>query len=346
MDQSPNDLTEILAAWDLAAPRTAEIVSGHINRTFRVEHARGKLILQRVNPIFSPQVQEDIEAVTAHLAARGVVTPRLVRTRAGGLFATAADGGVWRMLTFIEGETLLVADSPGRCREAGRLLGVWHRALWDLDHAFQSLRVGVHDTPRHLQNLEDALVRHSTHPCLALVSGVAQEILSRARAGDSIKALPARAVHGDPKISNVLFSPDGSALCLLDLDTLSRLPLAFELGDAFRSWCSPGGEENERASFCLDFFEAGLGGYAGVLRDRPAPEETSAIPVLIHSIALELSARFCEDALDEKYFRWDKARFPSACQHNLLRARSQLALAASIESQLPALERINRSAWD
>ncbi|MFN7145937.1 MAG: hypothetical protein ACK4YP_19325, partial [Myxococcota bacterium] len=36
-------------------------------------------VVQKLHPAFAASVHEDIEAVTAHLDARGLVTPRLLR---------------------------------------------------------------------------------------------------------------------------------------------------------------------------------------------------------------------------------------------------------------------------
>lgn len=334
-----------LPAWGLDGAACEELPSGHINRTWRVDHARGRFVLQWLNPIFDPVVHRDIEAVTARLAARSLTTPRLVRTATtDALWATDADGDVWRLFTWIPGETILVADSPARCAAAGHLLGAFHRALWDFDHAFHFGRLGVHDTPRHLASLATALAAHRDHPAFAAAEPVARAIQEAAATLPIDAALPLRLVHGDPKLSNVRFAADGSATCLVDLDTLARMPIAIELGDAFRSWCNPAGEEGE-ADFRVDFYEAGLAAYAATVGDRPGPDERDAIPALVETIAVELAARFCADALNESYFGWDRRRFPRAADHNLLRARSQLALARSIRARRPALEAAVRRAW-
>ena len=44
----------------------------------------------------------------------------------------------------------------------------------------------------------------------------------------------------------------------------------------------------------------------------------------VATITLELAARFALDALEERYFRWDRQRFAAAWEHNLLRACNQL----------------------
>ena len=64
------------------------------------------------------------------------------------------------------------------------------------------------------------------------------------------------------------------------------------------------------------------------------------IPTAVETIALELSARFCADALAESYFGWNRQRFASACEHNLLRAQSQLTLAQSIGRQRGEMKRV------
>jgi Ser/Thr protein kinase RdoA (MazF antagonist) len=335
-------LAAVLARYRLAGAELRPIASGHINLTFRVVPATGAhAVLQRVSPIFGVELHEDIEAVTAALEAAGLLTPRLLRAEDGELAVRDDEGGIWRLLSYIEGETVERAESPARCRSAGELLGRFHRALLGLRHAFRHRRLGVHDTRRHLEALEAALVARREHRAFAEVEPVAHAILERAGRLVLPDGLPERVVHGDPKISNVIFGPAGEARCLCDLDTVARMPIAVELGDALRSWCSPEGEEVE-GPFSLSFASAALEGYLAALGPLPL-EELAPIPRTTLVIAVELAARFCRDALEESYFGWDPARFASACAHNLTRARAQLALAGSLEAALPELEAIVRT---
>lgn len=331
-------LREVLRAWDIEARRTEPVEAGHINRTYRVETDDASYALQWVNPIFDPAIHLDIQAVTSRLAAAGLVTPRLVPA-GERLWIEAAGGGVWRLMTWVAGEMLLRADGPARCREAGRLLGSFHRALWDLDHEFCQARIGVHDTARHLAALEQATGAHRTHHLHHRIAPVADAILEAASSLAPLGGLPGRVVHGDPKISNVVFSPEGRAVCLVDLDTLARMPLPVELGDALRSWCHPRGEDEE-GPFVLSHFEAALAGWSAGIGGLPAAAERVALVPAVETIALELASRFCRDAFEESYFGWDRDRFASAAAHNLQRARAQLALARSIRARRDALERI------
>jgi Ser/Thr protein kinase RdoA (MazF antagonist) len=153
-------------------------------------------------------------------------------------------------------------------------------------------------------------------------------------------------VHGDPKISNVMFATHAErALCLIDLDTLARMPVALEVGDALRSWCNPATEDAADARFVRPLFAAAVEGYAAAARGLLAREEWSAIPDGTLAITVELAARFCADALRESYFRWDERRYPSASAHNQARARAQLGIAESLRAQLPALRELTARAF-
>ena len=73
-------------------------------------------------------------------------------------------------------------------------------------------------------------------------------------------------------------------------------------------------------------------------RNELTEAEWRAFPAATLRIAVELAARFCADALEERYFGWDRERFGSASEHNQARAQSQLHLAESIASQLETLQ--------
>src|SRR5262245_22903725 len=115
MSVSPNlDLClRALAAYgSLDGVVVTPLAGGLISETYVVEppsaggHAYGpRAILQRVSPIFDRSVHEDIEAITAHLQARGMITPRLHRTQKGELCVDLGREGVWRLMTFIPGHS-------------------------------------------------------------------------------------------------------------------------------------------------------------------------------------------------------------------------------------------------
>lgn len=329
----------ILAAWGLSPGSLQPLGTGLINRTYLARDAGGTpRVLQQLNPMFPPEVHDDIEAVTAHLAVRGLPTPRLLRARDGRLCIPAA-GGAWRVMTYVPGRVVDAVESAPQAAAAGRLLARFHRALQDLQHEFRHRRPPVHDPARHLATLRAALEAHPGHRLRAQAGVVAEEIFAAAAALPPLPRTPARVVHGDPKISNIVFSSQGDeAVCMLDLDTLGEMALPFELGDAMRSWCTVSTEDDPAGRFCAERFAAAVRAYAGVAAGWWLDAERAAVLPATATIQVELAARFCADSLNESYFGWNPSAFPSRGEHNLARARGQLALHRSLLAQQAILE--------
>jgi len=310
------------------------LTGGLINHSYLVE-GEERLVLQRLHPVFAPEVNIDIQAVTEHLARRGVLTPRIRPANDGRPWADLGEAGIWRVLTWISGTSFEVAKSPAQARAAGDLLARFHAALDDLEHEFLGSRTGVHDTAAHLERLEQALGTHEGHRYHAQISGLAEEIFRGADKLPQPSGVRERVVHGDPKFSNFLFEGDekearSRVRCLVDLDTVGRMALHIELGDAWRSWCNPMGEDVADTCFDIDLFAGSLAGYAAALPTAPDAEEREALLFGVEWITLELATRFAADALAESYFAWDDESFSSAGEHNLVRARGQWALHKSV----------------
>mgnify|MGYP001560716702 CR=1 FL=1 len=330
----------IPAFYGITALRIEPVDSGLINRTFLVTGARHQRhILQWVNPIFAASINEDIEAITSHVASRGLLTPRLLRTASGEL-CVPGNNGHWRMLTWIDGDTLHRAASDQVAREAGCMLGKFHAAVADFTQPFQSHRPGVHESVRHFKHLRDTLAKRTDHPRFGSVATLGEEILQVAATLPVLPSLPERVVHGDPKISNFLFERGtGRALCMVDLDTVSRMALPLEMGDALRSWCNLAGEDSPTANFSSGRFHAALAGYAATAAQLLSAPEIAALIPATRLIFVELAARFCADALNEDYFAWDAARFSSHSEHSEIRAAGQLDAARAMERLDATLQR-------
>lgn len=341
-DPSPH----VLADFDLDGAELEPAPGGLINRTWIVTPRSGRRgVLQRVNPVFDPRVHHDIEHVTSRLAAAGLTTPRLVPARSGALFVEHG-GACWRLLTYIDGVTRDAPADAGEAGSAGALLGRFHAALAGARIELLAPRLGVHDTRRHLHALERALAEHAGHRAHAEIAALADEITALAGQLPALPEMPARLVHGDPKFSNVVLdATTGEARALIDLDTLTHMPAALELGDAMRSWCNPEAEDSSTATFSVERFAAALEGYAAGSAGLLDAAEWRAIPAATATIAVELAARFCTDALAERYFGWDAARFDDASAHNRARTRGQLKVAAAALEALPELERATARAF-
>ncbi len=299
-------------------------------------------VLQKVNAIFPPGVHHRIYAVTEHVAERGLVTPRIVPARDGRLVIPAPDGWCWRLMDFVPGRTVHRVEHPAMAREAACLVGRFHAAMLDFTGDLSPLRPNPHDTLRHVAALEEAVDVCGDHRLADGIRQVGRTILGgwdRWLARVGLRELPVRPAHGDLKISNLRFDAGGRAVCLIDLDTLSSMPLALELGDAMRSWCDRGGEDSGLVDVDLGIFAAAMGGYADSAVFA-TPAELASVPAGTWRICLELAARFATDAFHECYFGWDPQVAKGRGEHNLLRARGQLALAQAVERRLGEMQAI------
>ena len=322
-----------LDAWRIPDARLERLHAGLINGTWRVDTAAGdRYILQRLHPSFPPEVNLNLECVTSWLARRHHLTPRLQRTGADALWHVA-DGAVWRLMSFIDGTCFHALPSRAHATTAGRMLGEFHAALIDFDEPLPWQRAPVHEPTRHRAFLLQTLATHTGHLRFAEVNALAHTLIAALDTLRPVIDTRPRLLHGDPKLSNLLFGPAAEARCLVDLDTLVHAGLPFEIGDALRSWCNPLAEDAHEGQFDFDFFEAALTGYAQASREWLQADEAEQFVTATETIFIELAMRFAADTLNEAYFGWNPECFASRAEHNLLRARNQWTCARLLGAQ-------------
>jgi len=327
-------LQPALTHWRLpeGAAVSGQVDTGLINTTCELRVGDTVVgYLQRLNTsIFVPAVHEDIAQITSAVASAGLCTPKIVPCADGSLWHEDDEGGVWRCLTPVGSRTMVAFETLQHAQSAGRLVGRWHSALADFEVPFQSVRAGAHDTEAHMAGLQEALRAHRGHRLFADVAPLAEQILAGWSATPRVGELPQRVIHGDLKVSNLRFSGD-DAVAIIDLDTCAYGTIDVELGDALRSWCNRASED-DAPHFDVDVLEAALRGYAdGAGAGGLSGAEWQSVVPGLERICWELSARFCKDALEERYFGWD-TRFGTRGAHNLARARGQAGLAAQVAS--------------
>ena len=333
----------VLEAWGIDPPNVRQLTDGHINQTFLLNMGDHRLILQKVNPIFGTAVHNDIQAVVKQLEQFKIPAPRLVRTKDKELFFTDFQGAHWRLLTFLPGVTIDRIASTRQATNVGVMIGALHAALFHWDYAYQNKRSGVHDTEVHRKAIENTIGAKRSHRLLSKVEPLYSRVSKRFSELEDLSKLPKRHAHGDLKVTNIRFDGQDETRVagILDLDTFAKMPLVFEMGDAFRSWCNTGTEDDEGATFDAAVFSHGARGWWSILKEVEAdPTEIQDLVSGIEWITLELTTRFLRDALEESYFGWDDSQFKRSGEHQLQRARGQLALAESIAEQKPTLEKL------
>jgi Ser/Thr protein kinase RdoA (MazF antagonist) len=350
MPNSPSDIVPFFAVPG-AFLGSESFGSGLINDTYLCRFEAGgevrKYILQRINTgVFrQPEhVMENIAAVTAHIMKRlkaggiadpSAVTPALVLTRDGSSFRSDGAGGFWRMFHFIEhGEVFDTIQDSRHAYQVGRGLGMFQELVSDLpaDRLHDTLP-GFHHTPRYLTEYDEAMRLdpkgrvHDVQAEIAFVDGRRGLAPILTRAMDS-GILPVRIVHNDPKVNNIMIDrKTGTALCMLDLDTVKPGIVHFDFGDCVRSAANPAGEDADLTAVRFDqsLFEAVAEGYLAEASAFLTRQEIGLLPASIQVVTFELGLRFLADHLrGDTYF---KTNYPG---HNLHRARVQFKLLESI----------------
>lgn len=307
-----------------------------INQNFFVSTSGGNYILQRLAKIFTTETVEDMAKVTAHLARKKIPTLTLIPTKKNVWWHEDAEGFLWKLMIAIPGDTFHVVPSPAHAYEAGRLLGTFQEGLRDFHH----------------EELHSPLRLHETRRIFADYDAVMDKLLAREQSAERREAytyihidlprcflpddLPRSVVHGDPKISNIIFQ-NHTGICMIDLDTTMLHTPLVDIGDALRSWCGKE-EDDPHNTFSLDMFQEAIRGYLGVMPLNRREKEY--IFLAVRMITLELAARFATDVVNDAYFGYDASRYPTRIAHNSVRAYSMAQLARDIAKKHKEISRI------
>jgi len=317
---------EVLEAFSFGSVQEMKPISiGLIHATFFVKTGQGKYIIQRLHPALATDgIARDFLHVTQFLHAQKFLAPQCMAARDGRVLVEDKEGRRWRAQAFVHGKTYTHVTRPALAWQAGRIFAKFHRVMEAFPHPFETKKV-LHDTEFILKTFQETLNAFKNAPEMDEAGEDAAFLLKELPMLLLPRDLPVRVIHGDPKISNILFNAKGEAKALVDLDTCNRRSVLVELGDAFRSWCGVR-EDHPKNRFRMEMFEAGWRGYQREADSWITKSEISLIPQAVGLITLELAARFLTDYFVDAYFGWDASRYPSRRAHNLARARGQMAL--------------------
>lgn len=311
---------------------------GLIHKTYRLTTSTGIFSFQQLHPkLATDGILADYEAVLAHLNQADFPAPTLCKTNDNHVAYTANDESRWRLTTWIDGHSHNQIKSNDMVRSAATRLGQFHQVMNTISYTFQSTHP-LHDTPHHMRCLQEAVATHQNSEWYTRIQPLVDDTLASLPTLLLPDHLPQRVVHGDPKISNILFDDQEQAVGIIDLDTCTRHSILVDLGDAIRSWCQEGSED-QQASFSPTRFQAIIEGYAQ--SNAPiTPEEIARLPQAGRHITLELTARFLTDVLEDSYFAWDQDRYASRREHNLARAENMHQLASQMHQVEATLQTI------
>ncbi len=324
---------------------------GHINDTLCVTTDTGnRYVLQKINQyVFHDPVRlmENAGAVSAFLRQRAEDPRQALRfltTKSGGFCYQDPEGDYWRAYGYVEGFSLDAPESDEDFYQSALAFGRFQQMLTDFpaETLYETIPE-FHNTIDRYRQLKESI---AADPCARLKNAgkeveflLANEAiactLQRMReAGE----LPLRVTHNDTKLNNVLLDrATRKSLCILDLDTVMPGLSVYDFGDSIRFGAATAPEdEPDTGKMKLDLrrFAVYTKGYleaATCLTER----EVAMLPMGALVMTMEVAARFLKDYLDgDKYF---KVAYP---EHNLVRAKAQIALARDMLAKLPEMENI------
>ena len=357
----PNETAAVAAHFSLDGDVESirEIGDGNINNTWKITCRDGgrvnEYILQRINTyVFRDpvSVMRNITLVTGHIARAYEnmgVSPegrvlKVIPAADGAAYYHAEDDGWYRVYGFIGGASAFnQIDSPALFREAARGFGEFARLLSDFpaDSLIESIP-GFHHTVRRFAAFRQSVEADRAGRVKDLGPEIDFLMRREKMMGSIVNALeggeiPLRVAHNDTKINNVMIDREtGRAKCVIDLDTVMPGSYLFDFGDAIRSGAPTLNEESrdyEHVRLDTALFEAFPEGYVGDLKASLTKKEIDLLPTSALVITCEQAMRFLTDYIDGDLYY--KIRTPD---HNLARARNQMALVTDMERQFDAMK--------
>jgi len=333
--------------------------SGHINDTYRIINSDPDgidYLLQRINHhVFRdvPLLMNNLLHVLGHLKQKlgsipGSDTEKeiltLVETRQDQPYLKDKDGNYWRVFHFLKGtKSYDQVDTEKQAFEGGKAFGRFQTLLADLDtDLIKDTIPDFHHIGSRLKKLQEAMEVDAVDrlklvlPEVEFIKLRAEKMSEILKLGDA-GVLPRRIVHNDTKFNNVLLDKDDKAQCVIDLDTVMPGYVAYDFGDSIRTIINPAAEDEADKSVGLNIslFEAYTKGY---LQEAITFLTEAEIDSLVKGILLLpyiQAVRFLTDYLEgDHYF---KIHSPD---HNLQRARAQLALVKKLGDNQEALQQI------
>lgn len=338
-----------------------EVGNGHVNSTYYVRFLNGekeeKYILQKINTyVFKEpvKVMENISSVTEFIrrkleglgdnADRAVL--RYQKKSSGEYYHIFEDGSFWRCCSYIKNSmAILRPDNAHIVEQSGKAFGEFQKYLFD--YPVSNLHIVIphfHNTILRFSAFREALEKNLSgrkHLATEEIAGffALEEVACEPYNMQKRREIPLRVTHNDTKTSNVLFDENTQErLCVIDLDTVMPGLVAFDFGDAIRVGANKADEDEKdvtKSVLDLKKYEAFTKGFLTEVGSFLTDNEKRSLPLGAIAMTVECGIRFLTDYLNgDKYFR---VHYP---EHNLVRARCQLALARDMLKKFDEMKEI------
>lgn len=339
--------------------------NGHINSTYSsVFNQSGALVKythQRINKnVFKnpPEVVSNISSVTDFLRksyrlsgdediSRRTLT--LVPCKNGKLYYEDEEGEFWRTYLFVENvKTYEVLSNTTLASQLGEIIGDFQNRLakYDGPRLYDTIP-RFHDMHLRYGQLDEALAKDVKNRASSIKAELDFLAANRERGmvlsdGLANGKLREGITHNDTKINNILFDEKtGGPICVIDLDTVMPGTVLFDVGDLIRTATNTAEEDEKdtsKVSFNMEIFKALIKGYYSQAKGFLSDYEKSLLAEAGRCITLIMAVRMITDYLNgDVYYHID---YP---EHNIVRARTQIALIQSMDKSWDEIDSFIKS---
>jgi Ser/Thr protein kinase RdoA (MazF antagonist) len=310
--------------------------NGLIHKTYTASKSGSPVyILQEVNAsVFKAplDIASNLEALSRFLEQneKEVFYPTPLSTFNGQPYVIES-GSFYRLTPFVKGtHTLDACTSAEQAYEAALQFGKFTAAFNGMDVSILKPTIPrFHDLSFRWQQFTEAMQHGNKARIQHAAKAIEQiqgdfSIVSRFQSILSSSQFVQRVTHHDTKINNVLLNAQGKGVCVIDLDTVMSGLFISDLGDMFRTYLSPGNEEETDLSQVFvrpDFHKAIISGYLEHMKDLLNQDELDALNYAGQFMIYMQALRFLTDFLnDDTYYG---IKYPL---NNYNRTINQLAL--------------------
>lgn len=310
--------------------------NGLIHKTYTVSKGSSpEYILQEVNTsVFKTplNIASNLEALSDFLIQndKEVFYPTPLPTKNGEPYAIES-GSFFRLTPFVKGShTVDFCSTAEQAYEAAAQFGKFTAAFKGMDVSILKPTIPrFHDLSFRWEQFTEALLngnRERIQHAAKIIDQVKANysIVERYQSILSSPQFLQRVTHHDTKITNVLLNEQGKGVCVIDLDTVMPGLLISDLGDMFRTYLSPGNEEDTDLSQVYvrtDFYKAIIAGYLDHMNDQLSIEELNSVNYAGEFMIYMQALRFLTDYLNND--RYYGIKYPL---NNFNRTINQLAL--------------------
>jgi hypothetical protein len=353
-----DQLLPVAEQFNIAVKSILPFGRGHINTTYKVNAGENTAyLLQKINRSVFKDIaglMHNIEMITHHIQNELHKESHPHPEQAGLTLIKAVNGknyilddnnDAWRLFRFIEhSHTHPLIGDPKLAQEGSRAFGQFQRLIAKMDPTELTITIpNFHHLPTRLDDFNRA-VEEDLYGRSKLIG---REINYIHRTKDSLceiqkrwdrNQIPTRITHNDTKLNNVLFSSEGSSLCVIDLDTVMPGIFQFDFSDTVRTMAITAEEDEpnlDNVQLSPDLFFAITQGYLETTRDILTDTELELLAPAANFMPFIIGLRFLTDYLQGDFYF--KTHRPN---QNLDRARCQFKLSQDIERQQTSLRKI------